>query len=438
MLDKISSSIPRLKKNYLKKFGSFIGQHEKVILALLAVVIVISGTFWFRQYSGSNGSDPSSGGSYVEGVVGDANAVHQIATRLTKTGLFSYDQDGRLVSQLINGWQVDSTQSQFTFDLKPEIDENEIVSVLDENQSLIGPAEISADSHKLSVNLANPNPNLPIILAEPLFNYGPYKLGKATQKTTIFTRNPRSGSVKPYLNKIIVQTYANNNLLQQALAKSKVDGAVGSSLTVAKGYSVESIELPRYYAVLFNLNKSPFRDSGLRKSLIEGSPASPSPFTLTVADQEPYKSLATQQVERWQSLGAKVTLEVKPIEEIQEKIEPTRNFQALLTGVDYSNELDPYYLWHSSQVRPPDNNLTGEKSLTVDKILDSVRATTDMGQRKKLIGDLHAQLTSESVALFIQQQADAFILSNQFSYQPPVLPVTLADRYQSIAQWYLK
>jgi len=425
-------------KRYVTRVGQLIGQYEKVILALLAVVIVISGTFWYRQFTKGHDGGPTVGGSYVEGILGGEEEIQQIATRLTKVGLFSVEPNGKLKPVLVREWRVNPEKTEYVFVLNSQVDKNEILTVLQNSLELLGPSAVSLnDQDELVVALDEPNPNLPFTLAQPLFDYGPYKLSKATEKTTIFSRNPREGSLQPYLNKVIIHTYATKELLQQALSKRKISGSE-SNVTAPDRYILQSFELPRYYAVMFNLNKSPFRDGAMRRALIDETAVANTPFTLIVADQEPNKSLAQDLVKRWQAQGANVTLETKPLEEVQEKVGPSRNFQALLTGIDYGSELDPYYVWHSSQIRPPGNNFTGVKSGTVDQQIEAIRASLDLSERSKLIKSLHETLNREGVALFVRQETGSFIAEADVVVPTPWMAQNVIDRYRSIAYWYLK
>lgn len=424
---------------YASRLGQLVGQYEKFILAALAVVIVISGTFWYRQFSQNYGTGPNTGGSYVEGLVEGETELQQAATRLTKVGLFGFEADGRLKNILVKEWRVNPEKTEYVFVLKEEIEKNEILTDLQTNLGLLGPSTIDLnEAGELVISLNAPNPNLPIVLSQPMFDYGPYKLGKTTEKTTIFTRNTREGAVQPYLNKIVIHSYANKDLLKQALDKNKLDGALGDNITTSDRYALQTIELPRYYTVLFNVNKSPFRDVSARRAIIDEARASGIQFTLTVADQEPNKTLATDLVKRWGAQGANVTLDVKPVDEVQDKIAPSRNFQALLTGIDYGVEYDPYYLWDSSQLRPPGNNLTGVKNEAIDAHVQAIRNTTNIKERETLIKTLHELLNREAVAFIIRQETANFILANRMVFQDPPLAQNITDRYRSIASWYIK
>jgi len=417
----------------------FLQRYEHALLAILAVIIVISGTVWYRQYAARNDNQPTAGGTYVEGIVKDSEDIQIIAAKLTKTGLFSYDSTGALQNQLISAWTVNDDKDAYSFTLLPEVNGEEIINDLQSNVDLLGPAEITQSTdHVINVQLAQSNPNLPLLLAQPLFDYGPYKVSKTSGETTVFTRNTKAGSISSFLNKVVVHTYPDETSLRQALIKGKLSGAtVSGDFAVPHGYRAQTILLPKFYAVIFNFNKSPFREAKNRRALIDQTPIKLS-FTLTAADQEPTKSLANDLVNRWQSLGSTITLQSVKQEEIRDKIAPSRDFQALLIGINYTAELDPYYIWHSSQIRPPGNNFSGLKSDKTDAILANIRATLNVNERQDLIKALHAQLNQEAAGVVLRQESINFVVSTDLRYQSPWLPLTNYDRFQAISQWSMK
>lgn len=432
-------NFPDWKKSWRRTIR-FIGAHEKVLLAILAIVIVISGGFWYRQFSNSNSDSPTVGGTYVEGMVSDKKELSQITTRLTKTGLLTFSSDGQLEGQLAQKWTMSEDRSEFRFTLADGVDRNDIISVLGQRSDVIGEADIQPDQENdVVIKLASPNPSFPLLITRPLFDYGPYKLGKSNDQTTVFTRNTRKKAVPSYINKIIIHSYATEADLEKALQGNRLDGAVATKNTKApKNYQHHEINLNRYYVVLFNTNKAPFRDDGLRKALAAGTAAQATPFTLIAGDQEPYKSLATEIVAKWQQLGAKVELSLKPLQEVTSTIGPSRSFQALLIGIDYGLEMDPYYLWHSSQIRATGNNVTGTNNPTVDGLVEKTRNNLNVVERQESLDELQDTLVSQGVMTIVQRMTLDYYISSNIQFVQPSLPSSDADRFLSAALWSVK
>src|SRR3989338_7995506 len=198
---------PDWKKSW-RRTARFVGAHEKVLLAILAIVIVISGGFWYRQFSNNNSDSPTVGGTYVEGMINDKKELSQITTRLTKTGLLTFSSDGQLEGQLADKWTVSDDKSEYRFTLADGVDRDEIVDVLQQRSDVIGEAEIRPDLERdIIVKLVVPSPSFLLLITRPLFDYGPYKLGKSNDQTAVFTRSTKKKAVSAYINKIIIHSY---------------------------------------------------------------------------------------------------------------------------------------------------------------------------------------------------------------------------------------
>ena len=423
----------------LRQVGNFLHTNEKLLLALLAVVIVMSGSLWYKQYFNIANGGPSAGGTYVDGIVGDSVDLELIAVKLTKSGLFTFDNEGRVANHLIESWEVNADKTRYTFDLLEGISSQEIIDQLDASQELFGPAIISDQGDGvISVDLAVANPNIPLLFTQPIFDYGPYKLSKLSDTTAIFTRNNKEHALIPYINKIVIHVFSKEELLLNSLAKGKIDGARLLTVDKVDGYETVIYNSPSYYSVILNVNKSPFRDKAYRNMLVTGQAVSAGKVTLTVADEEELVVVARQIKDSWESQGLTVNIEIKSVDEISSEIGPTRDFQALLTGISYGPELDPFYLWHSSQIRPPGNNLSGIKDDTVDKLITQIESEFSIIERYKKIDGLHNYLAKQGVVQIISPVTRQFVVNADVVVSRPYIPLSDIDRWQAIHQWYIK
>lgn len=405
-------------------------------MAALSVIIVVSGSVWYRQYASNGQSGPSVGGTYVEGIIGGRDHLEVVAAKLTKAGLFSLNSSGGVENLLIDSYQANTDQTSFDFTLKKGISADEISADLERNIGILGEASTRVDGQHLIVDMATPNPNLPLLLTQPLFDFGPYKLSSITDKTAIFTRNTKENALKTYINRIVVHAYADQNTLDQALKRQKIDGAVASDASSAspKGYQIESYELTRCYDLVLNTNVSPFRNVDERKKLLAGTPGSIKSFTLVVPDEEPYLTLANQQITAWQSIGVTVQVEKKPTEDFT-NIMLGRSFQAVITGVDYGTELDPYYVWDSTQIRPPGNNVSGMRSTTVDTFIARIRASNSLVERRNMLESLDALVLDEGAAKELQDAKGNMFIAKGVNFVAPFSALTPDDHWQTIHLW---
>lgn len=412
--------------------------HEKLLLAILAVVIAVSGSLWYRQYF-NQGGEAVAGGTYVEGIVGSREDLTLSAAKLTKSGLFKINAQGLVENHLIDSWQANTEKTQYRFDLKRGLNTEEIIVALEESTDLIGPSTVTDEGDGVIVlELATPNPNLPLLLTQPIFDFGPYKLSKMSATTAIFTRNNSEQALASYLNKIVIHAFPDEAALQDALEKGKIDGAALASGETIGGYNVFTYSLPRYYTVMLNINKTPWRDQAYRKKVLGGESVAPADVVLTVSDEVEYQPYIDKIVSNWTSSGLRVTVDRRPTEEITTTIAPTRDFQALLTGISYWPELDPYYLWHSSQLRPPGNNLPGVKDEAIDTLIAEIEAELSLPVRYQKIDQVHARLAELGVAVILEQVTKTIQVVKNVIPAQPWLPLGERDRWQAIDQWHLK
>ncbi|MBI4948272.1 hypothetical protein HY844_01805 [Candidatus Berkelbacteria bacterium] len=425
--------------SFLRQFARGINKHEKGLLALLSVVIVISGTFWLREFSTSESNNPSVGGTYIEGIVGSSTDVETIAARITKVGLFKFNRDGELENVLVESWNVNQNKTQYTFKLKSEVDVQEIKTDIDANYEVFGQIESEVKDSTLILNSTDPSPNIPLILAQPLFDYGAYKLNKTTDSTTILTRNNRSGALGAFINKIIIHNYQSKEELQLAIDRKKVDGTSNNlELNYPPNFIKKEIALPQYYALVFNVNKAPFKSLDYRRQAFTNSFSKKIPFTLTVTDQVNQIELAEQLIKDWAKAGVNVKLNKQSIEDIQTSIAPSRNFEAMITGISYGYELDPYYLWHSSQVLPPGNNFSGINNTDINIRIEKIRNTYNVISRYAQIDELHKQLGGLGVLKILDRSKEIFAVSDAIRFVPPTVAVSPIDHWYALSEWSVK
>lgn len=427
--------LTRLRLFY-QRLGGFVSQNEKTLLALLSVVIVVSGTFWYKQYSATNSSGPTIGGTYVEGIIGGRDELEVVAAKLTKAGLFYLNNDGAPQNLLVTSYEVNADQTEYRFSIKDGVSIDELNADLQNNLEIFGSAVTSIDGQTLILSLEQPNPNVPILLTQPLFDYGPYKLTSITEDTAIFSRSGKVHAKPTYINKIIIHAYPDEEKLNQALSKKKIDGTSQSNLaTLPKNYSTTEYSLTKNYALIFNVNVSPFRNQEQRKLLLAGDPKTTiKAFTLIIHDDDECAALADQLSAPWVLAGIDVDIVRKSTDELNSVL-VGRTFQAVITGVDYTMELDPYYIWSSTQIRPPGNNVSGIKSDLIDQFLTRLRSTTSLGERKSMMATLNSLIQEEGAGKILSTESSKMVLSNNITFVAPFSAQSVSDYYQTIHLW---
>lgn len=119
----------RLKLNRLKRLSEVLNSKEKIILASLGLVAVLSGSFtvgaWFWRQTRVV---PAAGGEYIGALIGgpiyvnpilaQTNDVDTDLSRLVFSGLLKYDGNQNLVNDLAESYTVSDDQKTYTFQIK--------------------------------------------------------------------------------------------------------------------------------------------------------------------------------------------------------------------------------------------------------------------------------------------------------------------------------
>ena len=105
---------------------------EKLIVGGLFLVIVGALAYWiYTLYIESTDAVPTSGGVYIEGMVGNplyinpvlskANAIDYDLSRLLFSGLMQYDKDGKLIGDLATDWEISDDGKTYRVFLKNNV-----------------------------------------------------------------------------------------------------------------------------------------------------------------------------------------------------------------------------------------------------------------------------------------------------------------------------
>lgn len=271
---------------------------------------------------------PAYSGTYTEGVVGqprfinpiygETNDVDRTLIDLIYSGLMTYDKDGKIVNDLVKGYQLSETGKIYTFQLKDNlywqdgialtaddviftiktIQNSDYKSPLRANWLDVDAKKTSDKSFTLSLNapynsfLENctlkiipqhiwknvpvENSTLSTYNLQPVGS-GPYVLSdiqgtnNSFIKNITLTANHKYYGKNPYISKIYFDFFANKDDLISAANQKTIDGFSISALddneaavekqvrqgwTTNEKFDVYSFSLPRYFAVFFNTQSS--------------------------------------------------------------------------------------------------------------------------------------------------------------------------------------
>lgn len=132
------------------------------------------------------------------------------------------------------------------------------------------------------------------------------------------------------------------------------------------------------------------QDYNHAKILLSESGASGSAsLNLSIKTLPKYRNIAQRIKTSFKEIGVNTNIEV--VDSVPS------NFQIFLGDYNVSKDPDQYPLWHSGQP----SNITGYKSLRIDKLLEDGRQIVDVDSRKKIYSDFQKYLLDDSPATFL-------------------------------------
>ncbi|HPS21702.1 MAG TPA: ABC transporter substrate-binding protein [Candidatus Paceibacterota bacterium] len=321
------SSFKFPKKAELKSAFSLFSKKEWYIFGTLILILTVTTILVVRSVNNYFMTNvPMSGGSISEGIVGTPRFVNPVLaisdadrdlTSLVYSGLMRKNIDGSLVPDLAESYEISKDGLTYTFTLKDniffhdkekvtaddvlftintikdpltkspkkgswdgigveKIDDKTIKFILKqpytaflENTTIgIIPEHIWTGSH-IELNEANTNP----------IGSGPYEITSSSKNSSgMVTKYSLSAFKKftlgkPYIKKITLRFYSNEDDLVSALESGEVDqassiSAVNAEILKDKKFNIISSPLPRVFGLFFNPNQAQvFTDKNVIKAI---------------------------------------------------------------------------------------------------------------------------------------------------------------------------
>jgi len=159
--------------------------------------------------------------------------------------------------------------------------------------------------------------------------------------------------------------------------------------------------------------------------------------TITVIDSGSNVAVAEKIKVYWEKIGVSVLLKIIPGEQAADTIK-NRDFEILLYGESVGGDPDVYAFWHSSQIGAKGLNLADYNNSEVDKLLTDARETTDLTTRIDKYKKFQTDITADVPAIFLYSPTYTYVQSKKLNGFNGSMIVEPADRFASIADWYLK
>lgn len=142
--------------------------------------------------------------------------------------------------------------------------------------------------------------------------------------------------------------------------------------------------------------------------------------------------------ENWRELGVKVQIEQYEQTGLVQSVIRTRDFQALLFGLDINRMQDLYPFWHSSQKDDPGLNIAQYTNVSVDTLLEKARTTEDGAEREKLLNEISDIIIDDTPAIFLFAPSVTYVVDKDIKITPMNTLGKPSDRFMNIANWHAK
>lgn len=433
--------------NWLKIFFSRVvklfNHWEKItILVLFLICIVFGGILIYKNWLVNTKQVADFGGTYREGIiVHDKDDLTDTINRLTQIGLTKFDNNGNVIPEVAEGWEISNEVRNYTFTIKDEFSRDKVLEELKKQKDIWAGIEISAkDEDKIEFKFSEPFSPFLASTTAPVLPYGPYKLVSKDSREVQLAVNPDFYLGKPYLEKIILKIYPDKENLVKAYREKQIDGVYyvrdKSNFPNANFYT---FKLPRYNMMFFNTDREIFRPKAVRKKIVNGEKLTNEISAIVVVlDSQENRKKVEELTKKWKEQNLKTEVFYKNADELLGSIIPNRDYDILIYGLDYGQDPDPYPFWHSTQGGEAGFNLSNFSNIDADVLLEEARKTADQAQRDEKYQRFWEIFKDEAPALILSQDEWIFGVSQKFRGVKKGYAVTLEDRFLYIYKWYTK
>ncbi len=161
-------------------------------------------------------------------------------------------------------------------------------------------------------------------------------------------------------------------------------------------------------------------------------------ITIKTSNTEFFEKTVDLVTENWRELGVDVQVEQYEQTGLVQSVIRTRDFQALLFGLDMNRTQDLYPFWHSSQKDDPGLNISQYTNVAVDRLLEKTRNSQDKDERKTLLNEVSSAISDEVPAVFLFAPSIAYVVDENIITTQMQSLGKPSDRFMNISEWYAK
>jgi peptide/nickel transport system substrate-binding protein len=159
-------------------------------------------------------------------------------------------------------------------------------------------------------------------------------------------------------------------------------------------------------------------------------------FALATGNIPELRASAEYLKEVWGKLGVAVTIQIYDQGDLSQNVIRPRKYDALLFGEVIGRELDLFAFWDSSQRNDPGLNIALYANATADRVLETLRQTSDDAKRAELYQQFDAELKKDMPAVFLYAPDFVYIVPKGLAGVDLGLVESPSDRFLSVASWH--
>lgn len=176
-------------------------------------------------------------------------------------------------------------------------------------------------------------------------------------------------------------------------------------------------------------------NQGLLEKQVDGSAETLS-LTVRTSNVPLFDTITSVVVEDWKAIGVEISVEQFEQTGLVQSVIRTRDFQALLFGLDMNRSGDLYPFWHSSQKDDPGLNIAQYTNLSVDEVLKSARTEQNIETRKNKLKEASDVIANERPAIFLFQPLMTYVVAKDIVMSDMNHIGKSSDRFSTISDWY--
>ncbi len=159
-------------------------------------------------------------------------------------------------------------------------------------------------------------------------------------------------------------------------------------------------------------------------------------FSIATADAPDLVSAAHLLADTYKKLGFDVSVNVYESGDLQQNIIRERKYDALLFGEVIGRDRDLYPFWHSSERFDPGLNIALYANSKVDKLLDTLRKTSDTSMQQDTLNSLLKEFDSDIPAAFLYAPKYVYAIPKRVERVELKTVNHGSERFLNVSNWY--